>query len=122
MRYIYDSPYWGSSLDVWHKDGWFSDVDSIALTMKDGSTTVYDNNGIEAGTYGDYYTEGGSHGYMGRDGLYVGYSMSNNWDSIYAGYLLIENPTTITSLTGFFAPGLPSSGGFQFSSPFIGST
>ena len=103
-------------IDTWVKDSWFSDVSSIALTMMDGSNIVYDNNGIETGTYGDYYNEGGSHG---TDGLYVGYSMANNYDWIYAGYFLIQTPTTVTSLTGFFAPFTPSAYDFQFNSPEI---
>ena len=82
FRYLTDDPAWGYSIDTWHKDGWFSDNAGFALTMKNGSSLVYNNNGIENGTYGDYYNSNGSHG---LDGLYRGYSMSNNWDWIYAG-------------------------------------
>jgi hypothetical protein len=99
FRYITDDPTWGYPIDAWQKDGWFSDNAGFALTLKNGSTTVYDNNGIAAGTYGDYYNANGSHG---TDGLYRGYSMSNNWDWIYAGYFKITETTTVTQIIGYF--------------------
>jgi len=99
FRFILDDPAWGYSTGVWHKDDWFSDNASFALTLKQGTNIVYDNNGIEAGTYGDYYDANGSHGIHG---LYRGYSMSNNWDWIYAGYFKIESATTFDQIIGYF--------------------
>ncbi len=99
FRYITDDPAWGYPTDTWRKDGWFSDNAGFALTLKNGSTIVYNNNGIETGTYGDYYNASGSHG---LHGLYRGYSMSNNFDWVYAGYVQIQEPTTVTEMIGYF--------------------
>lgn len=55
FRFITDDPAWGYSTDVWHKDDWFPQNASLAVTLKNGGTTVYNNNGIEDGTYGNYY-------------------------------------------------------------------
>ena len=101
FRYLTDDPAWGSPIDAWQKDGWFADNAGLALTMVNREThsIVYDNNGIDAGTYGDYYTAGGSHG---DHGLRSGYSMSNNRDWIYAGYFKLEQETTFTGIAGYF--------------------
>ena len=99
FRFLTDDPAWGYSIDTWHKDDWFTDNAGFALTLKDGDSIVYDNNGIEAGTYGDYYNGDGGHG---LDGLYRGYSMSNNFDWIYAGYFKIEQETTFDQIIGYF--------------------
>jgi hypothetical protein len=103
FRFITDDPSWGYAIDTWHKDDWFSENASFALTLKNGSSIVYNNNGIEDGTYGNYYNATA----QGRasaetPGLYRGYSMSNNWDWIYAGYLLIEEPTVVDQIIGYF--------------------
>jgi hypothetical protein len=99
FRYVTDDPAWGYTIDTWHKDDWFSDNAGFALTLKSGASTVYDNNGIENNSYGDYYNANGSHG---LHGLYRGYSMSNNWDWIYAGYFKLESPTTFNTMIGYF--------------------
>ncbi len=99
FRYLTDDPAWGYTIDTWHKDGWFADNAGFALTLKNGAAGVYDNNGLEDGTYGDYYDANGSHG---LDGLYRGYSMSNNFDWIYAGYFKLNEATTFTTLIGYF--------------------
>jgi hypothetical protein len=100
FRYLTDDPTWGGyTTGVWHKDDWFSDNAGFALTLKNGDTAVYDNNGIAAGTYGDYYNANGSHGIHG---LYRGYSMSNNYDWIYAGYFKLTEATTVTQIIGYF--------------------
>ena len=96
-----------------------SDNAGFALTLKNGVTTVYDNNGIEDGTYGDYYDAFGSHG---LDGLYRGYSMSNNWDFVYAGYFKLTQATTFDTLIGYFDANGSSADSFPFNpySPYIG--
>jgi hypothetical protein len=118
FRYITDDPAWGTTIDTWHKDDWFTDNAGFALTLQNGATTVYDNNGLENGTYGDYYKESGSHG---THGLYRGYSSSNNWDWIYAGYFKVEEATTFDRIMGYF----DANGGaadpvpFDANSPYI---
>jgi hypothetical protein len=99
FRFLTDDPAWGYPTDVWQKDDWFSDNAGVAVTMKNGNASVYDNNGIEDGTYGDYYNANGSHG---LDGLYRGYSMSNNFDWVYSGYVKLTQATTIDTLIGYF--------------------
>ncbi len=99
FRFLTDDTAWGNTIDSWQKDDWFSDNAGFALTMKNASSVVYNNNGIENGAYGDYYNANGSHG---DHGLYRGYSMSNNWDWIYAGYFKLTEATTIDTVIGYF--------------------
>lgn len=101
FRFLLDDPDWGRPLGVWQKDDWFTHNAGFALTMSNAGAIVYDNNGIEDGTYGDYYDASGS---RGMAGLYRGYSMSNNYDWIYAGYFLLTAPTTFDEIAGYFDP------------------
>ena len=101
FRFLTDDSAWGYTTDTWLKDDWFTDNAGFAVTLKNGGAAVYDNNGIEAGTYGDYYSGDGSHG---LHGLYRGYSMSNNFDWIYAGYFKLEEETTFDQIIGYFDP------------------
>ena len=55
FRRIYDDPYWGASIDTWLTDGWFPENAGLALTLYNGATNIYDNNGIDTGTQGTYY-------------------------------------------------------------------
>lgn len=118
FRYVTDDPAWGKTIDTWHKDGWFSDNAGFALTLKNSGSILYDNNGIETGTYGNYYNEilHGNH-----HGLYRGYSMSNNFDWIYAGYLKLTEATTFNQIIGYFDPNGGSSDPVAFNpnSPYI---
>jgi hypothetical protein len=98
MRFVLDDPSWGYPIDSWQKDDWFTQNAGLALTMWDGSGIVFDNNGLETDGYGDFYTEGSPN----NAGLYRGYSMSNNYDWIYAGYFKLAESTTVTALTGYF--------------------
>ncbi|MGQ9925017.1 MAG: hypothetical protein ACUVSM_13975, partial [Armatimonadota bacterium] len=55
VRFIFDDPDWQTSyptlaIDVWHKDDWVQQNAGIALTIKNGSSILYDNNCIEDGT------------------------------------------------------------------------
>ncbi len=103
FRFVTDDPAWGYAIDTWIKDDWFPQNASLALTLKNGDSIVYDNNGIEDGSYGNYYnaTDQGVASTK-CPGLYRGYSMSNNFDWIYAGYFKLEEATTFTSMLGYF--------------------
>ncbi len=117
FRYITDDPGWGSyTLDTWHKDDWFTQNAGFALTLKSGASIVYNNNGIEDGTYGNYYNAT-AQGLASGDtpGLYRGYSMSNNFDWIYAGYFKIETATTFDQIIGYF----DENSGFNRDDPMI---
>ena len=111
FRFLVDDPAWGYPIDTWQKDDWFSDNAGFALTLTYEGSIVYDNNGIEDGTYGDYYDAYGSHGIHG---LYRGYSMSNNWDWIYAGYFKITQAITFDQIIGYFDPNGSSADAFPF--------
>ena len=122
FRYITDDPAWGATLDAWHKDDWYAANAGIALTLRNGSTIVYDNNGLENGTFPTgYYTYNSSTFPNEGAGAVVAYSMANNWDWIYAGYLQIGAPTTVTRLDGYFVysgdPGDPLTGPFDPNNP-----
>lgn len=124
FRYILDAPEWNTwygpssayDLGYWHKDDWFPQNASIALTLENGATIVYNNNGIEDGTYGNYYnaTAQGLPS-ASTPGLYRGYSMSNNYDWIYAGYFKIEESTTLNQIIGYF----DENAGFDRNNPVV---
>lgn len=113
MAYITDDPDWGSyTLDVWHKDGWFSETAGLALTMKNQGTAVFDNFNNDTG---DFYTTPAGQASGDTPGLYRGYSMSNNYDWIYAGYFKVNEETTIDQITGYF----DETSGFDADNPLI---
>lgn len=117
FRYIIDDPGWGPyTLDTWLKDDWFPQNASLALTLKNGTNIVYNNNGIETGTYGNYY-DATAQGLPSAStpGLYRGYAMSNNYDWVYAGYFLVTEETTVDQLIGYF----DENSGFDRNNPLI---
>ncbi len=116
FRYLTDDPSWGHTTGSWQKDGWFPENASFALTLKNSGSIVYNNNGIEDGTYGDYYnaTAQGLPS-ASTPGLYRGYSMSNNYDWIYAGYFKIEEATTIDQIIGYY----DENSGFNSDNPSV---
>lgn len=119
FRFVTDDPViWSRPIaqsGVWQKDDWFTANAGFAVTLKDGASIVYDNNGIEDGTYGNYYDATGLAASADKPGLYRGYSMSNNYDWIYAGYLKLEAETTISELIGYF----DENSGFDRNSPQV---
>ena len=121
MRFVTDDPAWGQTLDTWHKDDWYSANAGLALTLRNGSATVYDNNGLETGTFpAGYYTYGANFPTTGA-GAVTAYSMANNWDWIYAGYFALTGATTITEINGYFVysgnPADPLTGPFDPNNP-----
>ena len=119
FRFVTDDPVvWGRPIGQsgnWQKDDWFTQNAGIALTLKNGASIVYDNNGIEDNTAGTYYDATGEALSSNKPGLYRAYSMSNNYDWIYAGYFKIETETTVTELLGYF----DENAGFNRNSPFF---
>ena len=100
---IWDDPAQGAGIDTWTRDGWFEESAGMAVTMYNGATVVYDNNGIDAGTAGTFYSaqdQGTAN--AETPGLYQMYSNANNYDHIYASYFELTSETAITSMTGFF--------------------
>ena len=118
FRFLLDDPNWGSyALGAWNKDDWFTQNASFALTLKNAGAIVYDNNGIEDGTHGGFYdyTTHLPENNWTTPGLYRGYSMSNNYDWIYAGYFKLETATTIDTIIGYY----DENSGFDSNAPGI---
>lgn len=114
MRFLLDDPAWGSyPLGQWNKDDWFTQNAGLALTMKNNENIVYDNFNNDAG---DFYTTPEGQATGDTPGMYRGYSMSNNYDWIYAGYFKLTEATTIDQITGYF----DENSGFDADSPLIG--
>ena len=118
MAFIFDAPDWQDwgynyALDVWHKDGWFAETAGIALTMKSLGTTIFDNFNNDTGDF--YICPPGGQESGDTPGLYRGYCMSNNYDWIYAGYLKLNEETTIDQITGYF----DETSGFDANNPII---
>jgi len=74
----------------------------LALTLKSGATIVYDNNGIEDGTHGGYYDNRGGVPDADKPGLWIAYSMSNNFNAVFAGYFRLAARTTFNQVIGYF--------------------
>ena len=102
FRFLSDDSYWGFPLGVWQRDDWFPENISLALTLSNGGSTAYDNNGILAGTHGGFYDGAGAATSSDIAGLYRGFAMSNNFDWIYAGMFILGESTTFDSISGFF--------------------
>jgi hypothetical protein len=130
FRFVTDDPaVWGrpaSQSGVWQKDDWFPINAGIAVTLKNSGGIVYDNNGLEPGAatpadpnYYDY----NFYNTVGK-GAHVAYSMSNNFDWVYSGYMKLTADTTVDTLVGYFAysatPGDGLTGGFDPNNANIG--
>ncbi len=103
MRFVTDDPAWGHPTQQWQKDDWFPQTAGLALTLKNGGSTVYDNNGIDDGSYGNFYNaQAQQTSNANTPGLYRGYSMVNNWDWIYASYFELTQATTFDTIVGYF--------------------
>jgi uncharacterized protein (TIGR03437 family) len=102
-----DALTWGNvGLNAWtNNTGLGSDYSTVtgeALTLKNGSTIVYDNNGIETGTTGTFYNNTGGGPDTKKPGLSDLYSMSNYFPLAFAGYLKLGASTTVSELIGYF--------------------
>lgn len=117
FRRIWDDPYWGvANLNTWRKDDWFPENAGLALTLYNGGSSVYDNNGIDDNSYGNFYNaQAQGTASAATPGLYRTYSMSNNFDHVYATYFKLEQETTIDTIVGFF----DSTAGLDPFSPYL---
>jgi PEP-CTERM motif len=112
----------------WQKDDWHPQNAGIALTLRNGGAIVYDNNGLEgdAATPADpsYYNFNTGPYPAGGHGAVTAYSMSNNFDWVYAGYFEVVAATQVSSLTGYFAyssnPNDGLTAGFDPNDPAVG--
>jgi len=97
----------------------YSSVTSTALTLLNGTSVVYDNNGLETASYGTFYNNTGGPADAQKPGLSDLYSMSNYFPNVYSGYFNLAQSTTITEMIGYFDaagdPQLP----FDPANPFV---
>ena len=75
----------------------------LALTLRNGGSIVYDNNGMETGGHGGYYTNA-SPGQpdASEAGLTVWFSQSTNYGAVTAGHFRLDQPTTFDQLIAYF--------------------
>jgi len=104
LAFIVDDPVWHDwgytfTIDEWEKVESFEETAGLALTMKYEDDPVFDNFDNEDG---DYYECPDGQESWETPGLYVHYSMSNNFDWISAGYFILSEETTIDEIKGYF--------------------
>ncbi|MFW6157929.1 MAG: PEP-CTERM sorting domain-containing protein [Planctomycetota bacterium] len=110
MCFIHDGqdPHpWGSypgAFQNWKRDAtnWFGETAGLALTMKYQGGTVFDNNGIEDGSYPTNFYGNKDAPKENHPGQQVGFAMSNNRDWTYAGYFKLESDTQVDEIVGYF--------------------
>jgi len=97
---------WTTNLEL---SNFITETAGLALTLRNGTAIVYDNNGIETGTQGSYYDN--SPGVVqpripdsAKAGLYTAYCMSNYLPAVFAGYFKLIAPTTFTQIIAYFDP------------------
>ncbi len=129
IRFIQDEPAWGrspSEIGQWQKDGFFSDTAGVALTLRNENAIIFDNNGLEDGSHATNYYNAQAGGFpTGGHGATVLYSMSNNYDWIYAGYFKLNQATIVDSISGYFVANASGDtgnvdAGFDPSDPALG--
>jgi uncharacterized protein (TIGR03437 family) len=104
-----DTTVWGETgYNAWTANTGLTSVyaatPGLALTLRSGTSIVYDNNGIENGSFGTFYDNSGGPPNDQKPGLADLYSMSNYFPLVFAGYFKISQATTVTELIGYFDP------------------
>ncbi len=102
-----DEQQWTSNgLRSWTKNtglpSQFSAAKGVALTIKDGSRIVFDNNGLETGTTNGYYDNRGGGADGQKPGLLSMYSNSVRRANVMAGAFQLNEATRVTELIGYF--------------------
>lgn len=111
FAFISADPTNGFPLNTWIKDDFPAQDSSVALTLVNGRSIVYDNNGIETGSFGNFYNTTPGHA--------VTYAMSNNFNLMYSGFFKITSPVQVSQIIGYFATDGTGSNPFQFNSPQV---
>lgn len=96
-----------------------STVAGMAVTLKNGSAIVYDNNGIETGTTGTFYDNRGGGADSTKPGLANLFSMSNYFPGVFATRINLTQATTITDLIGYFDPNNTPTLPFDPNNPYV---
>jgi uncharacterized protein (TIGR03437 family) len=102
-----DERQWSANgLRQWTKDtglpGQFSAAKGVALTMRNGSQIVFDNNGLETGTTDGYYDNRNGGADAQKPGLLSMYSNSVRRSNVMAGAFRLTEPTRVTEMIGYF--------------------
>ena len=98
---------WGTTgLNAWTNNTGlgspYAAVSGLAMTFLNGNTIVYDNNGIETNTYGNFYNNANGPPNSQKPGLSDLFSMSNYFPLVFAGHFKLSQPATITTMIGYF--------------------
>jgi uncharacterized protein (TIGR03437 family) len=102
-----DSVTWGvEGLNAWSKNTGlgtnYASVSGLALTVRNGNTVVYDNNGLEDGSYGKFYDNTSGPDNSQKPGLGKAFTMSNYFPLLFGSYVRLPQRTTITEIIGYF--------------------
>jgi hypothetical protein len=106
FRFVTDDPDWDIPIDEWQDKPWFRDNRGLALTFWREGQVIWQNHGIETKQTGTFFqaaadTSGALSTFT--PGLTSFFSMSNNYDMIYAGYFKLDRPITFDQISGYFA-------------------
>jgi uncharacterized protein (TIGR03437 family) len=80
----------------------YAGVPGEAVTLYNGSSIVFDNNGIDTGTSGAFYNNTGGGADSAKPGLSDLYSMSNYFPLVFATNFQLSQSTTITKMEAYF--------------------
>ncbi len=106
FRFVTDDPDWDLPIQAWQYRDWFPPTTTLAMTMWSDDTLLYVNHGIEDGQTGTFYRarlDASGAPTLFAPGLSSFFSMSNNYDMIYAGAFRLEEPITFNRISGYFA-------------------
>ena len=103
-----DSGTWGANgFNTWtsttpYSGSQFSVASGLALTLMNGASYVYDNNGIETGNNLGFYNNLGGPSDSLKAGFSDNYSNSNYFPLVFAGYFKLTAATQVTKIIGYF--------------------
>lgn len=116
---------WGpNGLNAWTNNtglnSAYAAATGLAVTLRNGSSVVYDNNGLETNLFGTFYNNlNGPTTNAQKPGLADLYSMSNYFPLVFSGYVKLAQATTVTELIGYFDVGGAPLTNFDPANPFV---
>ncbi len=119
-----DPTAWGlTGLNAWTNStglgSQYAAASGLAMTFLNGIAIVYDNNGIETGTYGKFYDNSNGPPNSQKPGLTDLYSMSNYFSLVFAGHFRLLQPASITTMIGYFDAAGVQALPFDPSNPYV---
>lgn len=98
--------YGQSGFGQWSRPGSSAAIDASvsgeAVTLKNATNTVFDNNGIEDRSGASFYSNSSGAADNLKPGLVNLYSMSNYFPLVFSTYMKFAQPVTITEMIGYF--------------------